>query len=156
MEEICPRGMEELSQLGREKDVIGWRRFMEGMICRQARQIQTLHHYSAGTNTSPKTMAIVLVQKLLEATHGQWLYQNIQIHDKAAGTMVTLRKEEIQQEIKKQMEQRGESLLDEDQWLMEVNLGDMEESSGEWEQCWLVASQTAQEAVALTRHRNGA
>ncbi len=54
------------------------------------------------------------------------------------------------------MEQGGESLLDEDQWLMEVNLGDMEESFSEREQYWLVAIRTAREAAALTRHCNGA
>jgi hypothetical protein len=53
--------------------------------------------------------------------------------------MATLRKEAIQKEIEEQMEQGGDSVLEEDQWLMEVNLRDMEESSGEREQHWLVA-----------------
>jgi hypothetical protein len=48
--------------------------------------------------------------------------------------MVTLQKEAIQKEIEEQMEQGRDSLLEEDQWLMEGNLGDMDESSGEREQ----------------------
>jgi hypothetical protein len=71
------------------------------------------------------------VQKLLEATHGQWLYCNVQRHNKTAGSRATLRKEAIQQEIEEQMDQGGEGLLSEDKLLLEVNLGDMEESSGE-------------------------
>jgi hypothetical protein len=30
-------------------------------------------------------------------------------------------------------------LLEEDQWMLEVNLGDMENNTGEQEQYWLVA-----------------
>ncbi len=139
MEEICCGGAEDFRQLVKEQDDIGWRCFMEGMIRKQARQIQALYHYSAGMKASPEKWAMGLVQKLLEATHGQRLNQNVQIHDKIAGMMATLRKEAIQKEIEEQMKQGGDSLLEEDQCLMEVNLGDMEESSGEWEQYWLVA-----------------
>ena len=44
-------------------------------------------------------------------------------------------------------------LLEEDQWMMEVNLGDMENSSGEREEYWLLAIQAAREAATLTRQR---
>jgi hypothetical protein len=44
---------------------------MEGMISKQARQIQALYPYSAGTKAPPEKWAMGLVQKLLEATHGQ-------------------------------------------------------------------------------------
>jgi hypothetical protein len=70
---------------------------------------------------------MVLVQKLLEATHSEWLYWNVQIHNKVAGLTVTLRKETIQWEIEEQMDQGGEELLNEGQWLLEVILGDIEE-----------------------------
>ncbi len=65
-----------------------------------------------------------MVLKLLEATHGQWIYRNVQIHDSVAGTQVTLWKEEIQQEIEEQMELGKAGLLKEDHWMVEVNLGD--------------------------------
>jgi hypothetical protein len=80
-----------------------------------------------------------VVLRLLEATHGQWIYRNVQIHDEVAGTRATLRKEEIQWEIKEQMELGPTGLLAEDQWMLEVNLGDMESSSGEKEEYWLLA-----------------
>ncbi len=40
---------------------------------------------------------------------------NVQIHDKVAGLIATLRKEAIQGEIEEQMDQGGEGLLNEDQ-----------------------------------------
>ena len=42
-------------------------------------------------------------------------------------------------------------LLEEDHWMREVNLGDMDSTSGEWEEYWLMAIKATQEAVALTR-----
>jgi hypothetical protein len=69
----------------------------------------------------------------METTHGQWLYRNVQINDAVAGTQATLQKEAIQKEIEEQLETGGDGLLEEDQWMMEVNLGDMENTSGEQE-----------------------
>ena len=112
---------------------------MEGMICTQMRRIQSQYHYWEGTHVNPKRWAKGLILKLLEVTHGQWLYRNVQIHDSVAGMQIILRKEEIQREIEEQMEMGMEGLLDEDLWMMEVNLGDMETTSGEQEEYWLVA-----------------
>jgi hypothetical protein len=103
---------------------------------------------------APEKWAMGLVQKLLEAMHGQWLYQNVQIHNKTVGSRTMLMKEVMKQKIEEQMDQRGEGLLDEDQWLLEVNLGDMEKSSGEREQYWLVAIRAAWEAALLTRQQD--
>ena len=112
---------------------------MEGIVCHNMQMIQRLYHLQAGTRTSPERWAKGLILKLLEATHDQWLYRNIQIHDSVAGTQANLRKEEIQQEIEEQMEMGSDGLLDEDLWMMEVNLKDLETTSGEQEEYWLVA-----------------
>jgi hypothetical protein len=128
---ICRGHSEEFHQLAKEQDKIGWRRFMEGMVCKQARTIQSLHHFNTSKRVSPEQWASGLVQKLMEATHGQWLYWNIQIHNEVAGTQVTLMKEAIQREIEEQLETGGDGLLEEDQWIMEVNLGDLENTLGE-------------------------
>jgi hypothetical protein len=92
-----------------------------------------------------------MVLKLLEATHGQWIYRNVQIRNSVAGTEVTLWKEEIQQEIEEQMELGKVGLLKEDHWMVEVNLGDMETTSGEQEEYWLLAIRAAREAALLTQ-----
>jgi hypothetical protein len=88
-----------------------------------------------------------VVLKQLEATHGQWIYRNVQIHNSVAGTQVTLWKEEMQQKIEEQMELGKAGLLEEDHWMVEVNLGDMETTSGEREEYWLLAIQAAREAA---------
>jgi hypothetical protein len=52
------------------------------------------------------------------------------------------------------MDLGGEGLLDKDQWLLEVNLGEMEESSDEQEQYWQMTIRAAQEVALLTQQRD--
>ncbi len=68
-----------------------------------------------------------------------------------AGTKATLRKEDIQREIERQLELGTAGLLEENQWMMEVNLGDMESTMGKQEEYWLMAIKAAREAATLTR-----
>jgi hypothetical protein len=154
MTEICYGLGNEYQKMERDQDAIGWRRFMEGMISKGMQEIQWTYHIRKGTRVSPERWAQGLILKLLKATHGQWIYRNIQIHDTVAGMQATLRKESIEQEIKKQMEQGKEGLLEEDHWMMEVNLGDMETTSGEQEEYWLMAIRAAQVAAMIKRQQN--
>jgi len=71
------------------------------------------------------------VIKLLEATHGQWLYRNVVVHDIVGGLEAVKRKQELQNEIESQIELGGEGLDKQDKYLLEVNLEDLEHSSGE-------------------------
>ena len=81
--------------------------------------------------------------KLLEVTHGQWLYQNLQVQDSNAGTNATERKEEIQQYIEDQIELGKEGLDPQDHYLLEVNLEDLENTTGKYQQYWLLHIQAA-------------
>jgi hypothetical protein len=127
---------------------------MEGMICTRMREIKKLYHIWEGMRVLPEHWAQGLILKLLEATHGQWNYKNIQINYSVVGTQATLQKEAIQLKIEEQMEVGAADLLEEDHWVMEVNLGNMETASGEQEKYWLVAIKTTQVAAMLARHCN--
>jgi hypothetical protein len=135
--------------MAQEQDAIGWRHFMEGMISKQIRNIQALHSKMEGAIISPEHWATSLVIKLLEITHGQWLYRCVQVQDELAGTKATKRKEELQQEIERQLEMGGDNLREEDQYLCEINLGDLESGNGEKQHYWLLAIQTARAAYTL-------
>jgi hypothetical protein len=156
MTKICNGLGEIYLQMARNQDAIGWRRFMEGMIATRMREIQCQYHISEGTQTNPERWAQGLILKLFKATHGQWLYWNIQIHNTVSGTQVKIRKEAIQKEIKEQMKLGEAGLLEEDNWMLEVNLGDLESTSGEQEQYWLVAIKAAWEAATITRQNEQA
>ena len=134
---------------------------MEGMIPKEIREIQETFTLVEGALISPKSWSTGIIIKLLEVVHGQWLYRCVQIHDKNQGTLVTAEKEALQQEIEEQMEKGWSDLLDEDQYLAEVNLEDLEQSSSERQQYWLASIRAAREAsrlrgeIANQRCRNG-
>jgi hypothetical protein len=65
---------------------------------------------------------------------------------RGSGQTGNIRKEAIQREIEEQLETGGNGLLEEDQLMMEVNLGDLENTSREQEHYWLVAIKAAWEA----------
>ena len=133
------------------QDQIGWRRTMEGMISREVVVCQETYrcHQEKGLDTGQ--WARTLVIKLLEVVHGQWLYRNLTVHDAHTGLLQTRRKEELQREIDKQMEEGGTGLLADDQYLAEINLVDLETSSGEQHEYWLLAIKAAKKATMLTQ-----
>ncbi len=151
MVEICAKNDydERYQTMARSQDSIGWRRFMEGMVCKEIRAIQREHSSVTGLRCNTERWARDLVTRLLEFTHGQWLYRNVQVHDQISGTLATQQKEELQMEIERQQELGTEGLLKEDCYLAECNLGDLEETSGMSETYWLLSIQAAREAGRL-------
>ncbi len=113
------------------------------MICKEIGWIQRTHVGLQASQLSPEKWGVGLVTKLLGMTHGQWLYHNIQVHDKISGTLVMLWKEELQLEIERQQELETAGLLDKDCHLAECNLGDLEDYSGAKETYWLLATRAA-------------
>ena len=95
MLEICWNMDAWFWQMARDQDEIGWQRIMERMVSKGVRDIQTTYSAIDGSNVSPEQWTTGGVVKLLEATHGQWLYRCIQIHDRTQGTLATLWKEEL-------------------------------------------------------------
>jgi hypothetical protein len=91
--------------------------------------------------------------KLLETTHGQWLNQCVQVHNKVAGTCIIALKEEIKRKIERQLEVGTEDLLDVYQYLAEINTDDLESGSGECQEYWLLAIHAAWKAGLLWRQQ---
>jgi hypothetical protein len=126
---------------------------MEGMVFKGMRNIQEIYALVEGSNITSTQWAQGLIIKLLEVTHGQWLYRCVQIHDRVSGTRITARKEEIQSAIEAQQEMGTEDLLEEDQYLVEVHLEDLESTSGERQEYWLIAIRAARQVSILQRDR---
>jgi hypothetical protein len=123
---------------------------MEGMVCQGMRKIQSIYTDSEGSCISPANWTQSLITKLLEITHGQWMYRCVQTHDNVTGTIATVRKERLQVEIEKQRDMGiGEEWEREDRYLAEVNLEDLESTSGVNQEYWLLAIRTAREARRL-------
>ena len=71
------------------------------------------------------------------------------MHDDISGVTANTRKEEIEQFIEDQLEIDEEGLDKKDHYLLEVNLEDLEFTSGEEQHYWLPHIQTARQERAL-------
>jgi hypothetical protein len=133
----------QFQAFGQLQDAIGWRRFLEGMISKEIVVLQQQFYAVNGSRLSLYKWSSGLITRLLEITHGQWLYCNFMVHNPVSGTIATGKKEELLLEIERQWDLGDAGLLDEDKYLAEVNLGDLETTSGERHHYWLLAIKTA-------------
>ena len=101
---------------------IGWRIFIESMISKEISCIQKLYLMLSSYHISIERWTTDLITKILEVTHGQWLYRNVHVHDSISGTAETLCKEDIQMDIEKHQELIIDSLEEGDKYLTEINL----------------------------------
>ena len=101
---------------------------MEVMISPEALEIQAecvdLGGYSLSLDNWAKGLAINLL-----AIYGQWLYRNMLVHNTVSGLEAAKSKEELQREIEDQIELGGAGLDDQDRYLLEINLKDLETST---------------------------
>ena len=132
-------------------------RFMEGMISRELVELQKYVLIESESRMLVETWAKGLVIKLLEITHGQWLYRNVVVHDKTTGDLASRRKEEIRDALEEQLALGEEELAEEDRFLLEINLDNLDNSTGEEQTYWLLSLQAAREARQLRlQHINNA
>ena len=146
MEECVWGRGRQYARWGASQDLIGWRRTLEGMISKEMLPIQEAYVDSGGRcSLSVDNWAQHLVVRLLEVTHGQWIYRNVQVHDIVSGVHATRRKEELQGAIEDQLDLGEDGLDEQDKWLLDINLEDLETTSGEDQYYWLLQIQAARE-----------
>ena len=144
MTDICWNLPERYKRIAQAQDNIGWRRFLEGMVVAEFRLLIEEVGLRDNTRWSAAKWTQQLILKLQEITHGMWIYSNLSIHDPSKGVLAVQRKEALLEEIEKQIALGGDGLAEEDQWMLEVNLGDLDEgSTGTYETYWLMAIETA-------------
>ena len=116
---------------------------MEGMVSKELLALDPFDVIGPSCKISQVEWVHTLIRKLLEATHGVWIYRNITMHDKIAGFVATKEKEQLIQEIEKQIELGGKGLAKQDKWMIEIDPLSLVASSGVRESYWLLAIQTA-------------
>ena len=99
MKDIVGNRTHRLYPLAHSQDLIGWRRFMEGVISKEITCIKKSYVALSIYHLGIKRWMTCLITKLLEVTHGQWFYKNVHVHDSISGTPETFCKEHIHTEI---------------------------------------------------------
>ena len=127
---------------------------MEGMVSKELAPLVRFHCSDEGVGDINKWTQSFIVH-LLEITHGLWIYRNLVVHDELSGIYAVEGRERLLREIEKQIEMGDEDLCEEDKWLMEVNLSDLDESSGDKEAYWLVAVEMARARFLIRQRSDG-
>ena len=128
---------------------------MEGMVSKEVFKLQAEFAAVQGMGMSMKSWSGGLITRLLEVSHGQWIYRNLLVHDRITGVLATKKKEELQREIQRQQDLGEEGLDEADKFLLEINLEDLEETSGEHQEYWLLALRAARRVMEIRRRRRG-
>ena len=103
---------------------------MEGMVSNEVITLQAEFVALGNCSLSRNGWVKGLLVKLLETTHGQWLYRNVQVCDTVSGWKAVERKEKLQREIERQIDMGGEGLEDQDRYVLDINLDDLEHHQG--------------------------
>ncbi len=111
MEEVVQEALHRFWMMGLSQDKIGWRRFLKGMISKEITVVQRQLNVLNGSRVSLEKWSSGLITRLLEITHGQWLYQSYIVHDPVSGAIATARKEELLLEIEHQRKLGDAGLL---------------------------------------------
>ena len=85
---------------------------MEGMVANKLVEFVRLYGVGDDCKLEAEIWMERLVIKLLEVTHGQWIFRNLMVHDSILGVLVTKDKEELQLAIEKQKELGGDGLAE--------------------------------------------
>jgi len=92
MESTFGHSSHRYNDMVRSQDIIGWRRFMEGMVSHQMRSVQRDYLWQQPTRMSVQTWMTGFIQQLLIITHKQWTYQNMVVHHRECGHMFAQKK----------------------------------------------------------------
>mmetsp|Transcript_22250 Transcript_22250/g.44734 ORF Transcript_22250/g.44734 Transcript_22250/m.44734 type:complete len:344 (+) Transcript_22250:4058-5089(+) len=130
-------------KLGVDQDDLGWDSFTMGMVTKEFQHLQALHLGASECRMSVKQWMHTFIGHLLQATHTQWNYRNEVVHNATSGNKQNTRKQCLQERINTEMARGLEHLQQEDQYLMSVELGDLNNSLCDRHEYWLLAVETA-------------
>jgi hypothetical protein len=133
-----PVTFRELAEL---QDVIGWDHFIMGMVLAKLLPLQSNFLLQSESLYNATWWISGLITQLLQATHTQWIYCCVQVHDRTTGTLISTHKEELLKEIDRQLTLGLEGLAKEDRFLLECNFDNLTTNTGEHQEYWLLAIQ---------------
>jgi hypothetical protein len=94
--------------------VIGWDKFVMGMISNKLLAIQSIHFHTTGESYRTTRWIAGLITKLLQVAHMQWIYRCVLVHDHTTGVLILAHKAELLKEIEHQLTLGPEGLAEED------------------------------------------
>jgi hypothetical protein len=131
------------------QDIIGLDGFVTGIVSSKLLPIQSAVSHSSRSSPSPEQWIAGLITHLLQVTHTQWIYRCVLVHDRPAGTLILVHKEDLLKEVKNQLAIGPEGLDEQDRFLLECNFDELATTTGKQQEYWLLDIQAAREASRI-------
>ena len=139
--------------LADSQDTIGWREFTEGHISTHFYAIQSFHLSMSSSYLNGADWTKQFISKILQITHGQWIFRNISLHDKTQGYLRNKTADDLLQIINEFSEVAPEEIPEDSRFLLEINFTDLAKSHIETQTYWTLAMDAAITAKALESAR---
>lgn len=138
-----------LQEVARDIDNIGWVDMMHG---------RESHCAITGSRMTGKDWMRAFITKLLNISHGQWMYRNFSLHNKTRGHLQLQRQTEVLAKIATLAECQPEDIPAESRFLLEVEVTNtLESNSLVQQEYWIAAMKAAikagSRAPSHCRHR---
>ncbi len=92
-----------LQEFAVSQDIIGWNRFVTGMVSKKLLPIQSAFSHSSISSSNATRWISGLITQLLQVTHTQWIYQCILVHDCMTGRIISAHKKNLLKEVEHQL-----------------------------------------------------
>jgi hypothetical protein len=134
------------------QDEIGWDGFVTGMVSNKLFPIQSAVSHSSRSSSNAMRWISGLIMQLLQVMHTYLIYQCILVHNCMTGTLISAHKKELFNEVENQLNIGPDGPNEQDWFLLECNVDELANTTGEHQEYWLLAIQAAREA---SRTRTG-
>lgn len=127
-------------------DSIGWDDLLHGRIPISLLTFQHSYCASLGNRMNGADWAKAFVIKLLDISHGQWMYRNFSLHNKNRGHLQLSHQAEVLSEIAILAESRPEDIPPESRFLLELETATLDLQSLARQEYWVAAMKAALKA----------
>lgn len=127
-------------------DEIGWVDVLHGRAPLVLREFQTAHCLTANCRLTGKDWMKAFVTKVLQISHGQWMYRNFSLHNKVRGHLALQHQKEVLVEIAHLATCRPEEVPPESRFLLEVEVAGLEQAPISQQEYWILAMKAAVKA----------
>ena len=125
---------------------------MEGRISKQFYRLQYCHLIHAQTNMTAASWTRTFISKLLHITHSQWIFRNFMLHEQTHGLLRMREKNAILLQIEALSLSNKIDLPEHSRFLLEFDIGRLQQADYETQCYWVRAVEAAQ--IAVLGHSN--
>ena len=142
-----------VGKVAEDMDMIGWTDLFHGRIPLSLTKFQQAYCASINSRMTGADWTKAFVTKLLNISHGQWMYRNFSLHNKTRGHLRLTQQAEVLSEIAKNLAvSKPEDIPPESRFLLEVEVITLDGQSLARQEYWITAMKAALKAGRRCSH----